>query len=338
MKDLIQGLGQEEAFEHISTVFDPWSALFTGWFFSIILQSATIVAIFVITLIGADTISLNLGFYTFLGLFLGNSVTPIIAVLLLKYDKKAQLRNAFKIGFSNIMYSFLIFSLALILELSINLFTLCGKLLTSRIGDVYILKRIPTLVDALVSPLINLATLIPLHPLLYILLIIGVLLIAFRMFDGTIEQLLGGEKKAERIIQENLKSRSKVFAFSLGLGFILPSASLLVSLAVPLAARGVIKLKQAIPYIIGTNLATFIDVVFASLANGLPGAIASSLMLVMMSSLGIVFLIPRLGISLIYRPTNLFCSLLPMKRRSVFLFLLSYTLVPVLCFFLIQLV
>ncbi len=63
----------------------------------------------------------------------------------------------------------------------------------------------------------------------------------------------------------------------IGLTIIIPSASLLTTLLVPLAIARIVKLRQAIPYMIGTSVGTFIDVLLASFANAQGHAVAGSL-------------------------------------------------------------
>ena len=100
---------------------------------------------------------------------------------------------------------------------------------------------------------------------------------------------------------------------------------------VPLAIARIVTLRQAIPYLIGTNVGTFIDVFLAAFANAQSYAIAGGVVLTLMSSFGILFIFGNFGTTIIYKTTR-YLSLhgIKMRKRNILKFLGGFILIPAL--------
>lgn len=331
LKDLFQVFSEERTLEVVSYILHPMKAISWGWFSAILLQSATIVAIFVNTLVGQELMAIDTACYLMIGLILGNSATPLFASLLVRSKKHWDIRHGFEVGVANVVYSILLAMLVIALQLTTGIYSKTGSFLQSTLAEYPAIGFLPTVLDLIVSPVFQLLR-IDQWPLLLSLVFSIVLLIwAFHLFGESVTRYFGGVKRSQEKIKEHLGSRWKTFSIGLVLSIFIPSSSLLVTLLVPLAAKNLITLRQAIPYLIATNLATFIDVLIIAFANGSPGAISGALVLMLMSLLGIVFMNEKFGIRTIHKLTR-FCTMrfLPPKKRYIILFLAIYTLIPLL--------
>jgi sodium-dependent phosphate cotransporter len=142
---------------------------------------------------------------------------------------------------------------------------------------------------------------------------------------------MGGRRHTRAIIEKFLKTHWRGFFIGLGLTIIIPSASLLVTLLVPLAITRIVTLRQAIPYMIGASVGTFIDVLLASFANGEPYSIAGGIVLTMLSAFGVIFIIKGWGANIVYKITRyLSLHIISMKKRNILYFIIGFTIIPLI--------
>jgi Na+/phosphate symporter len=100
---------------------------------------------------------------------------------------------------------------------------------------------------------------------------IGALIGAFTIFDRALPQL---EAPGERIeaLSRKLQHRYAMFLFGTLVTLITLSVSLSVTILVPLALKGYVRRDRVIPYVMGANIATWIDTLFAALLLNSPQA------------------------------------------------------------------
>ena len=100
---------------------------------------------------------------------------------------------------------------------------------------------------------------------------IGLLMLAFTVFDRALPQL---EAPGERIegLSKTLQHRYAMFLFGTLVTLITLSVSLSVTILVPLALKGYVHRDRVIPYVMGANIATWIDTLFAALLLNSPQA------------------------------------------------------------------
>lgn len=331
MKDIAGGLVEAQALDVLKVVNRPAGALGAGWLFSILLQSGSVVAIIVSTLLGSQLIDFPSAFFVLVGCILGNSTSPIFASLIVQHDKHWELRHGVEIGVANVVYSFFLGAAVVALELLTGLFTHFGQSITHTLRGWDLLARLPNLLDVIVLPVYEVTQVsswpIPLQALLALVAVIY----GFQILGRAAIRLLGGAERAQKKLETSLHSPARLFGLGIGLTILVPSSSLLVSLMVPLAVSGVLSLRQAIPVLIGSNIATFIDVLLAALANGQPQAIGGALMLMAISLSGLALLTPQIGLPLVNRMTRyLAMNVIPMRKKSIALLLILYTLIPFL--------
>jgi hypothetical protein len=162
-----------------------------------------------------------------------------------------------------------------------------------------------------------------------LIFVVGVLviLLAFNLIDRALPELrLTGSEFGEA---PSLLFRPIVmFLIGSAITAVSMSVSVSVSLLVPLSTRGYIRRENAIPYIMGANITTFIDTLVASLFMNNPASF--TIVLVEMLSVSLVSL---LIMGLMYRPyerqvLNL-ANRVTATRRGFSLFMILMVGVPV---------
>jgi Na+/phosphate symporter len=98
------------------------------------------------------------------------------------------------------------------------------------------------------------------------LFVAGVLCLvaAFTVFDRGLPSL---ERPGPRIeaLSRLLQQRYAMFAFGILMTMVTLSVSLSVTILVPLALKGYVRRDRVIPYVMGANIATWVDTLFAAL-------------------------------------------------------------------------
>jgi Na+/phosphate symporter len=152
---------------------------------------------------------------------------------------------------------------------------------------------VASLVDTLVGPAVRLA--VATLPR-FLLFVIGVLMLlgAFKLFDKVLPDLQargGPPALAGRVAYRPWV----MFVFGLGITAITLSVSVSISILVPLTTKGYVRRENLFPYILGANITTFIDTLFAGALVGHPDAVrlvAALMLSVSLLSVPIVFLFP----------------------------------------------
>jgi hypothetical protein len=125
---------------------------------------------------------------------------------------------------------------------------------------------------------------------------VGIVFTSFHLLDRALPQLKL-ESTQFGAISRLIYRPIVMFVMGLVITAVSMSVSISVSILVPLSARGYIRSENAIAYIMGANVSTFIDTLFVALL--LDNPLATAIVLVQMASITIVSLIV---LTLIYRP------------------------------------
>ncbi len=100
---------------------------------------------------------------------------------------------------------------------------------------------------------------------------IGALLLSFSLFDRVLPNLEQPGPRFERL-SRILHMRYSMFGFGLLVTGMTLSVALSVTILVPLTLKGYVKRDNIIPYVMGANIATWIDTLFAALLLDTPRA------------------------------------------------------------------
>lgn len=155
---------------------------------------------------------------------------------------------------------------------------------------------------------------------------LGLILISFQLFDRCLPQMAIRESQVGRV--SRVIYRPWVM-FLLGSGVTLISMSVSVSLSVllPLSNRGFVRRENAIPYIMGANVTTFIDTLIAAVLLNNP--LAFTVVLVQMVSVAAVcMLILLVGYYAYERGLLAFVTWVIASNRNLVFFMVVIILVP----------
>jgi len=100
---------------------------------------------------------------------------------------------------------------------------------------------------------------------------VGTLICAFTIFDRGLPSLERPGPRIERLSQL-LQQRYTMFLFGTLVTVVTLSVSLSVTILVPLALKGYVRRDRVIPYVMGANIATWVDTLFAALLLDSPRA------------------------------------------------------------------
>jgi len=161
-----------------------------------------------------------------------------------------------------------------------------------------------------------------------VLFVLGVatLLGAFALFDRLLPNLDPPSARVEAL-SRRFSSPRLMFLFGALITSITMSVSLSVTILVPLTLKGVVKRESVIPYIMGANITTFIDTLFASFL--VPGGGATEVVVVEMVSVALVSLVVLLAVYGPYSRLVLgLARLVAARTRYLGIFLAIAAIVP----------
>jgi Na+/phosphate symporter len=150
-----------------------------------------------------------------------------------------------------------------------------------------------SLVDYVWGPALDVLTRLPAWTLLPLGL--AIILLSFRLLDRVLPQLDSERHGGRRV--EWLKRPWPMFLLGCLVATLTLSVSVALTLLVPLASRGYITRREAIPYIMGANITTLADTLVAAMVLGSAAAVQ-----VVLAQAIAVSIVSLLLLALAYRP------------------------------------
>jgi Na+/phosphate symporter len=283
---LKKGAGGIEPLLHALRVSGVAGSVGFGWIMACLVLSGSPVAAIALTLLASGTLGVRESFAMIGGSRLGASFV-VLAIGLLDdlRSRRTEKRSAY-IGVAALVATAIVYVPAMalgLLGLDAGLFAglrIEGRDLASLISRVY-----GPVVDAAAGFL----------PRLVVFLGgILALLASFRLFDGALPDLQGRESPMTRAGRVAYRPWV-MFVIGLLVTSLTLSVSVSLSLLVPLAAKGYLRRENVVPYILGANITTFVDTLFAGALVGHPDAVrVVAIMMASVTALSIplVLLVP----------------------------------------------
>jgi Na+/phosphate symporter len=239
-------------------------ALGFGWIMACLVLSGSPVAAIALALLAARTLTTEEAFGMIGGSRLGASfVVLVIGMLDDMRQRRTEKRSAY-IGVAALVSTAVVYVPAIAIGLlALRAGAFSGLRLEGR--------QLGSLLARLYGPLTSTAAAYLPAPVLF-LAGIGCLLGAFRVIDRALPDLQGRESPVSLAGRVAFRPWF-MFAVGLGVTALTLSVSMSLSLLVPLAARGYVRRENVIPYILGANITTFIDTLFAGALVGHPDAV-----------------------------------------------------------------
>ena len=146
-----------------------------------------------------------------------------------------------------------------------------------------------SIIDLIYDPIVNAVLgVVGQWPIVVFALGLGTLLVSFSLLDRALPDMNAERSGFERIGRLVYRPMA-MFVLGMALTSVTLSVSVSLSILVPLSAKGFIRRENTLPYIMGANITTFIDTLFAALLVG--GSPAFTIVLVEMLSVAGVSLV-----------------------------------------------
>jgi solute carrier family 34 (sodium-dependent phosphate cotransporter) len=295
-------------------------ALGFGWIMACIVLSGSPVAAISLALLAGGTLNTEEAYGMIGGSRLGASfVVLVIGMLDDLRSRRTEKRSAY-IGVAALVTTAVVYVPAMAVGLAA---LRAGVFAGLRIEG----RELGSLVGAIYGPLTRLLARHVPAALLFVAGI-GCLLGAFKLIDRALPDLQGGQSP---VTLAGRVAYRPWFMFAIGLGVtaLTLSVSMSLSLLVPLAARGYVRRENVVPYILGANITTFIDTVFAGALVGHPDAVRIVVILmvtVTILSLPLVFVCPYAFERMVDRAARA----ATVSGRTVLIFVAGLFLAPLL--------
>jgi Na+/phosphate symporter len=234
-----------------------------GWLGSYLVMSGSPVAAVAMSLLAGDAISSVEAFAMINGTRMGASLI-VLVVGFVSYITGKRNPDGLYIGVVALLTAMTLWAPAM----PVGVFVLNNGWLEGI--EVQSPGALTSFVSALSDPVVDPLT--DALPRLVVFLIGVVVLIAsFTLFDRSLPSL---ERPGSRIeaLSRALQQRYAMFAFGTLMTLVTLSVSLSVTILVPLALKGYIQRDRVIPYVMGANIATWIDTLLAALLLDSPAA------------------------------------------------------------------
>ena len=274
MKTAARPLGELVDLDH--WIDTPVSALGFGWLLAYVVMSGSPVAAVSLTLFASDVITDLQTFTMIAGSRFGASFVVLLLGFLYTLRGKAK-GQSLEMGVLSLLTTYAIYGIAVPLGLLLLASGAFDSVRPSLPGGVFDL--IETAYDPIVRLLASL-----LHPGLLFLVGIGAILVAFTLFDKALPDL--SEESPVRGLEAHVYRPTVMFALGCVITLFTLSVSVSLGLLVPLSAKGIARRENVIPYIMGANITTFVDTLFATLFLDKPEAF--TVVLVEMVSVALV--------------------------------------------------
>jgi len=256
-----------------------------GWLAACLLLSGSPVAATALSLLAAGALSTGEAFGMIGGSRLGASfVVLVVGVLADLRARRVEAKSAY-IGVTAVVATAIVYVPALAIAwIALER----GALAALRIEG----RDLAGAVDRVLGPLLSAAVALP-RGLLF-LAGIALLLAAFRALDRALPDL---QARASPLLPADHVVYRPWFMFGVGLATttVTLSVSVSLSLLVPLAARGFVRRENVWPYVLGANVTTLVDTLFAGALVGHPDAARMVALLMLAAfalSLPAVFVFP----------------------------------------------
>ena len=244
-------------------ISNPLDSLGFGWLFAYLVMSGSPVAASALTFFDAGAIDQLSAFTMITGSRLGASLVVLLIgfVYILRGRDRV---NSLSMGLLSMFVTGSTYLTAAILGV---ILLQSGALDGFQLSSGGVLSSV---IDGVFDPIVTfLMGLVPEWLLFPIGL--GVILVSFSLFDKCLPEMT---VKESRVGQVSRLVYRPVVMFLLGAAvtMVSMSVSLSLTLLVPLSQRGFVRRENVIPYIMGANITTFVDTLFASVLLNNPSA------------------------------------------------------------------
>jgi sodium-dependent phosphate cotransporter len=266
MSTSLKMFGKEFARSLIYTTTNPAAGLFIGILATSIIQSSSSTTSIVVGMVASGALEISSAIPIIMGANIGTSVTNIL-VSLAHINRINEFNRAFSAAIVNDVFNIFAVLVLFPIQIATNFLTISATFMGEAFQYIGALTLLSP-VKMMAYPLVDfLKEHLGSYPLIIFILSLLLLLFSLKMMVNALRVLV--VKKAELWFDKFLfKTAFHAFLVGLLLTAMVQSSSITTSLIVPMAAAGVLTLKQVFPYTLGSNVGTTVTAILAALVTG----------------------------------------------------------------------
>ncbi|MBL7863584.1 MAG: Na/Pi symporter [Cyclobacteriaceae bacterium] len=266
MLSALQHLGKTAAETIILATSNPFTALFIGLLITAIIQSSTATTSMTVALVASGSLTLESAVPIIMGANIGTTITSTI-VSLGFLPRKKEFRRAVSAGTYHDFFNILTAAILFPLEYYFQFLSTISQWIASqffhqsfgsRQVDFSLLGGLGGLTDWIAVTIDNGVVLVALS--------LAILFGSILFFRKVLTNLLGFGTQ-NRFQQFFFESDWKSFGWGALTTAAIRSSTVTTSLVVPLVAKKVVRLRKAVPFILGANIGTTISAFVAAIVN-----------------------------------------------------------------------
>lgn len=301
LEEGIVALGPDVQDELFRSVTNPVAGLFVGVLATVLAQSSSVTTATIVGLVGGGLLGVEQAVPMIMGANIGTTVTNTLASLG-HLRRPQEFRSAFAAAIVHDTFNVLSVTVLLPLELATGVLSSLAQrlseLLLGTSGATFD-SPIKAAVKAPVGALEELWVQVASGTVLGLVLLasgLALIFLALAAITSNMRALVAD--RVERAMNDVLSRGAGVPALLVGLliTVAVQSSSITTSILIPLAASGVISLRNTYPVTLGANVGTTVTALLASLATDRPEALAIALVHTLFNVAGIAlfYVVPRL--------------------------------------------
>ncbi len=240
-----------------SLVGGPLSALGSGWLFSYLFLNGSSVAALSLALLSSGLLSMVEAFMAIAGSRIGAAfIVVVIGVAEYLRGKNDDLRDSCSIGILSFLITYMTYLPAIVLGYLVLEHT--GLSLVGSAGGKGVMSSVMVVFDPIVAAVLSV-----LPPAGALTLSFIGLFVSLEVFDQAFSGL-SADSFENRYLRFVMMHPWVSFLMGAVVTLLTTSVSISIGLIVPMYNRGYIKRKEIIPYIMGSNITTLADTIFAA--------------------------------------------------------------------------
>jgi solute carrier family 34 (sodium-dependent phosphate cotransporter) len=266
MGEAFKLFGSDFAARVLSLTSNPFTGLFLGILATALLQSSSTSTSIVVGMVAGGVISLPGAVPIIMGAKIGTTITAFL-VSLVYLRRPLEFERAFGAALLHLMFNVVAVGLIFPLELSTGLITLLAERasgLFAQMGGMHVSNPL----KAATEPAVRLLRFLLFDQAVALLVVTVVFTFAALIAIVKLLRSVVLDRLGHFFDRHLFRNWRRAMGFGFLLTVVVQSSSIPTSLAIPLAAAGILTLIQIYPFNLGTNVGTTITAILASLATG----------------------------------------------------------------------
>lgn len=298
LEEGIEGLGsgvQEQLFESVS---NPLAGLFVGVLATVLVQSSSVTTATIVGLVASGIVGIDQAVPMIMGANIGTTVTNTLASLA-NVRRSEEFRRGLEAATVHDFFNVLAVAVLLPLELATRFLSDSAGWISERLVGSGGTEFKSPLKEAVKQPVSWLSDAVGSlgaegTAQAVLLMILGLVVIFLALAYVTRNMRLLVAERLEQSINILLQRGGGLVAMALGLVFTIAvqSSSITTSTLIPLAAAGIITLRNIYPVTLGANVGTTVTALLASLATEEPAAVTVAITHTLFNLSGIALFYP----------------------------------------------